>query len=69
MKRVQEIVAKYKVKLLNEHELDVDVRNIMKCNEKENAFQDLYKKGLFFGSLDPGTRIRENRQKVLEDTV
>lgn len=45
------------------------IRNIMKCQEDPNAYQELYKKGMFFESLDTTKVSRKKRLRAVLNSI
>lgn len=63
------LVKKYDIKLKHESQFPKPLRNVMTCELKHNAYQDLYKKGEFFDDVDKPRRFMESRLKAIVKAV
>lgn len=47
-KQILDLVNKYEIQLKDEKDFPRPLRNVMTCELRDNAYQELYKKGEFF---------------------
>jgi len=64
-KKIYDLAKEFNIQLLGEKELNVSTRNLLKCEESEFAFQDIYKKGTFFETLDSHRLKMEKRLSII----
>lgn len=64
--KLQDIIQKYKIRPMNEDQLPAQRKNVIKCEEKPNAFIDM-KKRKFFQTMDVFKHNSEQRlEKIIE---
>jgi hypothetical protein len=63
------IVEKFNIKLVGENEIPKPVRHLMTCELKNDAYQDLYKKGIFFGDQDLPKKFMNARVEAINQAV
>lgn len=67
--KLEELVKEYGIRLKTEFEIDRPIRNVMSCELKHNAYQDLYKKGIFFDTMDKPKHNMKLRLKTIQNAI
>ena len=68
-KKLEQLVKDYDVKLKTEFEIARPIRNVMSCELQHNAYQNLYKKGIFFDTMDKPKLHMELRLKTILNSI